>query len=110
MTTATQKAATLVEALPYLQRFRGKSFIIKMGGSVMEDEELVSALMRDIVFLELAGINPIVVHGGGKAISAAMQEAGIEAKFVGGFRVTTPEAVAIVEQTLAWRGFLDARA
>ncbi len=66
MTTATQKAATLVEALPYLQRFRGKSFLIKMGGSVMEDEELVSALMRDIVFLELAGINPIVVHGGGK--------------------------------------------
>lgn len=100
MTTATQKAATLVEALPYLQRFRGKSFLIKMGGSVMEDEELVSALMRDIVFLELAGINPIVVHGGGKAISAAMTEAGIQAQFVGGFRVTSPEAVAIVEQTL----------
>ena len=57
--------------------------------------------MRDIVFLEVAGINPIVVHGGGKAISKAMEEAGLEAKFIGGFRVTSPEAVKIVEQTLS---------
>jgi acetylglutamate kinase len=97
---ATQKAATLIEALPYFQRFRGKTFLIKVGGSVMENEELLSALMRDIVFLEVAGVNPVVVHGGGKAISAAMSEAGLEARFVSGFRVTTPEAVAIVEQTL----------
>ena len=97
---ATQKAATLIEALPYFQRFRGKTFLIKIGGSAMESDELVSSLMRDLVFLEVAGINPVVVHGGGKAISAAMAAAGLEAEFVGGFRVTTPEAVAIVEETL----------
>ena len=66
------KADALIEALPYLQAFRGKTFLIKMGGSAMEDPGLVAQVMRDIVFLEVAGINPIVVHGGGKAISAAM--------------------------------------
>jgi len=95
------KAATLVEALPYLQSFRGKTFLIKMGGSAMDNPALVKQVMRDIVFLEVAGINPIVVHGGGKAISKAMEEAGLEAKFIGGFRVTSPEAVKIVEQTLS---------
>jgi len=97
----TDKAAALIEALPYLQGFRGKTFLIKMGGSAMEDPELVAQVMRDIVFLEVAGINPIVVHGGGKAISAAMKEAGLEAKFVGGFRVTTPEAIDIVSKVLS---------
>ena len=67
----------------------------------MENPELVAAVMRDIVFLEVAGINPIVVHGGGKAISAAMEKAGLEAKFVGGFRVTTPEAIDIVSKVLS---------
>jgi len=95
------KAATLIEALPYLQSFRGKTFLIKMGGSAMDDPELVKQVMRDVVFLEVAGINPIVVHGGGKAISAAMAEAGLEATFIGGFRVTSPEAVNIVEKTLS---------
>jgi len=95
------KASVLIEALPYLQSFRGLTFLIKMGGSAMEDPELVRQIMRDIVFLEVAGINPIIVHGGGKAISAAMQEAGLEAKFIGGFRVTTPEAIDIVEKTLS---------
>jgi acetylglutamate kinase len=98
--TSTDKAAVLAEALPYLQRFRGKTFLIKIGGSAMDDEELLSTLMRDIVFLEVAGINPILVHGGGKFISAAMEKAGLEAKFVGGLRVTSPEAIAIVEETL----------
>lgn len=97
----TAKAATLIEALPYLQDFRGKTFLIKMGGSAMEDPELVRKVMRDIIFLEVAGINPVVVHGGGKAISAAMQEAGLEATFIGGFRVTSPEAISIVEKTLS---------
>ena len=97
----TDKAAALIEALPYLQDFRGKTFLIKMGGSAMEDPELVAQVMRDIVFLEVAGINPIVVHGGGKAISAAMEKAGLEAKFVGGFRVTTPEAIDIVSKVLS---------
>jgi len=95
------KADALIEALPYLQAFRGKTFLIKMGGSAMEDPELVAKVMRDVVFLEVAGINPIVVHGGGKAISAAMQAAGLEAKFVGGFRVTTDEAIDIVSHVLS---------
>lgn len=95
------KANSLIEALPYLQAFRGKTFLIKMGGSAMEDPDLVAKVMRDIVFLEVAGINPIVVHGGGKAISAAMEKAGLEAKFVGGFRVTTEEAISIVSNVLS---------
>ncbi len=95
------KANALIEALPYLQAFRGKTFLIKMGGSAMENPDLVAQVMRDVVFLEVAGINPIVVHGGGKAISAAMEKAGLEAKFVGGFRVTTPEAISIVERVLS---------
>lgn len=99
--TTIAKASTLIEALPYLQSFRGHTFLIKMGGSAMEDADLVRKVMRDIVFLEVAGINPVVVHGGGKAISAAMKEAGLEAKFIGGFRVTTPEAIDIVEKTLS---------
>lgn len=95
------KASTLIEALPYLQSFRGHTFLIKMGGSAMDNPELVKKVMRDIVFLEVAGINPVVVHGGGKAISAAMAESGLKAQFIGGFRVTTPEAIDIVEKTLS---------
>ena len=95
------KASVLIEALPYLQSFRGHTFLVKMGGSAMEDPELVRKVMRDIVFLEVAGINPVIVHGGGKAISAAMKNAGLEAKFIGGFRVTTSEAIDIVEKTLS---------
>lgn len=96
-----EKAAVLLEALPYLQEFRGKSFLIKVGGSAMDDPALVRRLLRDVVFMEVAGINPVIVHGGGKAISAAMQESGLEAKFVGGQRVTTDEAMDIVEKTLS---------
>jgi acetylglutamate kinase len=96
----TQKAEALIEALPYLQAFRGKTFLIKMGGSAMEDPELVRKVMRDVVFLEVAGINPIIVHGGGKAISSAMKAAGLEAEFIGGFRRTTDEAISIVEKVL----------
>ncbi|MEM1085455.1 MAG: acetylglutamate kinase [Verrucomicrobiota bacterium] len=97
----TEKAEALIEALPYLQAFRGKTFLIKMGGSAMEDPQLVRKVMRDIVFLEVAGINPIIVHGGGKAISSAMKEAGLEAEFIGGFRKTTDEAISIVEKVLS---------
>lgn len=100
MTTAHEKAAVLIEALPYLQRFRGKTFLIKMGGSAMDNPDLVREVMRDLVFFEVAGITPVVVHGGGKAISNAMAQSGLEARFVGGLRVTTPEAITIVEKTL----------
>ncbi|MEZ5301881.1 MAG: acetylglutamate kinase [Verrucomicrobiales bacterium] len=94
------KAATLVEALPFIQNFRGQTFLIKVGGSAMEDPDLVRGFLRDIVFLEAVGINPVLVHGGGKAISRAMAEAGLEATFVGGLRVTDEAAIHIVEETL----------
>jgi len=96
-----EKAQSLIEALPYLQTFRGKTFLIKMGGAAMEDPALVAMVMRDIVFLDVAGINPVVVHGGGKAISAAMVAAGLEARFVGGLRVTTDAAIEIVARVLS---------
>ncbi len=97
------KAKVLVEALPYMQSFRGQTFLIKVGGSAMEDPQLVEQLMRDVVFLEAVGINPVLVHGGGKAISAAMQESGIEAEFVGGLRITDEASIKIVEETLGQR-------
>ncbi|MGN0837290.1 MAG: acetylglutamate kinase [Akkermansia sp.] len=95
------KADILIEALPYLQAYRDKTILIKFGGSAMDNPELVRSLMRDIVVMETMGLNPVVVHGGGKAISKAMQEAGLEARFVNGLRVTTPEAIDIVERTLS---------
>jgi acetylglutamate kinase len=96
-----EKADALIEALPYLQAFRSKTILIKMGGSAMEDPELVANVMRDITFLEVAGINPVVVHGGGKAISAAMEQSGIEAKFINGLRYTSEEAIDIVARVLS---------
>ena len=96
-----EKAAVLVEALPYLQHFRGQTFLIKVGGSAMDDPDLVRRLLRDVVFMEVAGINPVLVHGGGKAISAAMKESGLPAEFIGGLRVTTDEAMELVERTLS---------
>ncbi len=96
-----EKAAVLVEALPYLQQFRGHTFLIKVGGSAMDDPELVRRLLRDVVFMEVAGINPVLVHGGGKAISAAMKASGLDAEFVGGLRVTSDEAMSLVERTLS---------
>ncbi len=96
-----EKANALIEALPYLQAFRSKTILIKMGGSAMEDPELVANVMRDITFLEVAGINPVVVHGGGKAISAAMEKSGIAAKFINGLRYTSDDAIDIVSRVLS---------
>lgn len=95
-----EKADVLLEALPYLQEFRGHTFLIKFGGSAMEDPDLVRRLLRDVVFMEVAGINPVLVHGGGKAISAAMAAAGLKTEFAGGLRVTSDEAMELVERTL----------
>lgn len=100
VTDPQTKASVLIKALPYLQRFRGKTFLIKIGGSVMEDPALVSDFMRDILFLEVAGIRPVLVHGGGKAISAAMAATGLEPEWVEGFRVTNEQAISLVEETL----------
>ena len=100
LTDASLRAATLIEALPYLQKFRGQTFVIKYGGSAMESDDAVERLLRDVVFLEAVGINPVLVHGGGKAISARMREAGITARFINGLRVTDEASVRIVEEVL----------
>src|SRR5438270_7724192 len=97
------KAATLLEALPYIQRFRSQTFVVKYGGSFMDspDAEERHRVARDIVFLESVGINPIVIHGGGKAITRALQDAGMKAEFVQGLRVTDAASVEIVERVLS---------
>src|SRR5678815_337268 len=97
------KASTLLEALPYLQRFRGQTFVIKYGGSFMDspDPSIRSGVARDIVFLEAAGINPVVVHGGGKAITRAMEAAGLKSNFVQGHRVTDEATVEVVDRVLS---------
>ena len=96
----TLKAEVLLDALPFIQKFRDATFVIKYGGSAMEDEQLVERTLHDIVFLEAVGINPVIVHGGGKAITTRMREAGIKAHFVNGLRVTDAASMAIVEDTL----------
>ncbi len=97
------KAATLLEALPYLQRFRSQTFVVKYGGSFMDssDPAVRHGVARDIVFLEAAGINPVVVHGGGKSITGAMEAAGLKANFIQGQRVTDEAAVEVVERVLS---------
>ncbi len=97
------KAHTLLEALPYIQKFSGATFVVKYGGSFMDspDPEVRNGVARDIVFLEAVEINPVVVHGGGKAITRAMEKAGIKTRFVQGQRVTDEETVRIVDQVLS---------
>ncbi|MEY2529944.1 MAG: acetylglutamate kinase [Verrucomicrobiota bacterium] len=97
------KAATLLEALPYIQRFRGQVFVVKYGGSFMDspDEAERHRVARDVVFLEAVGINPVVVHGGGKAITRALEAAGLKAEFVQGHRVTAAATAEIVDQVLS---------
>ncbi|QQL45193.1 acetylglutamate kinase [Sulfuriroseicoccus oceanibius] len=95
-----RKAAVLVEALPYMQSFRGETFLIKVGGSAMDNLDLLRSLMRDIVFLEAVGVNPVVVHGGGKAISAAMARQGLEPVWASGLRVTDSASIEVVAKTL----------
>ena len=96
------KAAVLNEALPYFQQFCGSIFVVKYGGSFMDDPDvsLRVRVIKDIVFLASVGIHVVVVHGGGKAISRGMEKAGIEVEFRNGLRYTTKEAISIVEQTL----------
>jgi len=98
--TADAHAESLIEALPYIQRFRGQTFVIKYGGAAMEDDQIVERFLRDVVFLEAVGINPVLVHGGGKAITARMRDAGQKAQFVNGLRATDAQAIMIVEETL----------
>src|SRR6516164_11245395 len=94
------KPEALLEALPFIQRFRGQTFVIKYGGSAMEDDHLIERLLRDVVFLEAVGINPVLVHGGGKAITQRMRESGKAPRFVNGLRVTDEVTIKIVEDVL----------
>ncbi len=96
-----QKAEVLLEALPYIRKFRGRTFVIKYGGSAMVNEELRETFARDVVLLKLVGINPVIVHGGGKHINRMLQQLGIEVEFVGGIRKTTEEVMHIVEMVLS---------
>ena len=100
LSDAHVRAATLIEALPFMQKFRGQIFVIKYGGSAMDSDDAVERLLRDVVFLEAVGINPVLVHGGGKAISARMRDAGLTARFVNGLRVTDEASIRIVEEVL----------
>ena len=98
----TAKAKVLLEAMPYIQDFHGSIFVVKYGGSFMDDPDPVarSRVAFDIAFLSAVGINVVVVHGGGKAITKAMEESGLKATFVNGMRVTDEAAVQIVKKTL----------
>lgn len=98
---AILKADVLIEALQWIRQFRGKVTVIKLGGSVMENDRAMIHLLLDVVFMETVGMRPVVVHGGGAAISRAMAEAGLQAKFVHGRRYTDAATLAIVERVLA---------
>jgi len=97
---ALEKAAVLVDALPWLERFHGKVVVVKYGGNAMVSEDLARSFAEDIVFLRYAGLKPVVVHGGGPQISEMLGRLGIESEFRGGLRVTTPEAMEIVRMVL----------
>jgi acetylglutamate kinase len=97
---AAGKAATLVEALPWLERFRGALVVVKYGGNAMVDEHLKKAFAQDIAFLRYAGLRPVVVHGGGPQIKAMLTRLGLQSEFKGGLRVTTPEVMDVVRMVL----------
>lgn len=99
-TDAEQFARVLTESLPYIQRFTGKTMVIKFGGNAMTDPELHESFARDVVLMKLVGMNPIIVHGGGPQIGQLLTRLGIESRFVGGMRVTDEETVDVVEMVL----------
>lgn len=97
---ALLKAATLAEALPWMREFNGATVVVKYGGNAMTDDALKRAFAEDIVFLRLAGLRPVVVHGGGPQISAMLNKLGVSSEFRGGYRVTTAETMDIVRMVL----------
>lgn len=98
---AIRKASVLIEAMGWIRRFRDRYVVVKLGGSALEDREAVNSLLTDVMFMETVGMKPILVHGGGKAISQAMATAGIEPRFVEGRRYTDEATLEIVSETLA---------
>ena len=93
-------AEVLIEALPYIQRFKGKTVVVKFGGNAMVDEALKNSFARDIVLMKLVGLNPIVVHGGGPQIGELLQKLGKTTEFVNGMRITDSETMDVVEMVL----------
>lgn len=97
----SNRAQVLVQAMPYIQKYAGKTVVVKYGGNAMINEELKSAVMSDIVLLQLVGVNVVLVHGGGPEINAMLKKTGKESKFVNGMRVTDEETIDIVQMVLA---------
>ena len=95
-----EKAATLIEALPYIQDFKGATVVVKVGGSVMESKEALDRLLADVAFMSTVGMKTVLVHGGGKAISRGMEKSGITPQFVQGLRVTCDKTMRVVEQVI----------
>ena len=97
-----RKASILVEALPYVRRFRGSIFVVKYGGSFMDspDPAIRAGVAQDLVFLNFVGIRVVVVHGGGKAVTRELESRGLEAKFVNGLRITDSNAIEVVDEVL----------
>ncbi len=100
MKEAIQKAKTLIEAMGYIQRYAGKIVVIKMGGSVMDDAQAIKNLLTDVAFMDAVGMRPVIVHGGGKAISKAMESRSLEVNFVQGRRYTDQRTLTVVEHVL----------
>ena len=101
MDEAIAKADTLIEAMGWIRRFRGKTTVIKLGGSLLDEPSALQHLLLDVIFMETVGMRPVIVHGGGKAINRALATAGVESNFIRGRRVTDDRTLAIVEQVLA---------
>ena len=95
------KAQTLIEALPFIQKFQGKTVVVKYGGSAMLDEKLKYNVIKDVGLLKLVGMKPVIVHGGGKEISKWVEKVGKEAEFINGLRVTDAETMEIAEMVLS---------
>ncbi|MFR9730187.1 acetylglutamate kinase [Saccharopolyspora sp. MS10] len=100
LATAAAKASVLIEALPWLERFHGATVVVKYGGNAMIDDELKAAFAQDMVFLRLAGLHPVIVHGGGPQITTMLDRLGMTGEFRGGLRVTTPETLDVVRMVL----------
>lgn len=98
---AIAKADTLIEAMAWIRKFRGKTTVIKLGGSVLDDEEALMHILLDVIFMETVGMKPVIIHGGGKAINRALAKANVEPEFVQGRRVTTEATLEVVERVLA---------
>ena len=100
METLIKKAEILIEALPYIQKFSGKTVVVKYGGNAMINEDLKNSVIEDIILLKFIGLNPIVVHGGGPDISKALNEKGVKSQFINGLRVTDEETVKVAQEVL----------